>query len=107
MSLRDHTTTADQPLACKIEPKSDDRKPNKIKRWWLPAALAGMLCLSCLLPLAGGLMVMKGLAPTEWQWGESLYWLIGGGLLLVWAGIKSYRKRAATGSGKTSGGCGC
>ncbi len=109
MTRRYEMTTTDQPIACAIKQESDGvNQPTKIKQWWFPAALAGVLCLSCLLPLAGGLIVIKGLVPTEWQMGGSLYWTLGGIVLLTWVGAKSYRKRAATsGTGKSSGGCGC
>ncbi len=67
-------------------------------------AIAAGLCLACLLPLAGGVLVARGLIPTGWNPGEGVYLALGGLVLAGWFGLKIRQRRKARATGA---GCGC
>ena len=78
------------------------------RQWLLPTIIAGGLCLSCFLPVIGGLLVARGLMPSSLNISETTYLQIGGVLLAVWFVWKGYRKRIVSNKESVaSNSCGC
>jgi hypothetical protein len=88
-----------------------ESKATRASHWWQPAAIAAGLCLACLLPLAGGLLVARGLMPASWNFGEGVYLAIGVGLIGLYYIRRFWKKRrtlsGTKGRAQDAGGCGC
>jgi hypothetical protein len=65
------------------------------------AILAAVLCLSCLLPVVGGMLAARGLMGSFWNPGEMVWMGLGVGAIALWFGISKWRKRGQ------SNACGC
>ncbi|MBL8020219.1 MAG: hypothetical protein JNM27_11185 [Leptospirales bacterium] len=74
-------------------------KATKVK---FGGAIAAILCAACLLPLAGGFLVSRGIVGSFWNPGELVWAGIGLTLVGIWSGISYLRKRK-----KVSDACAC
>ena len=71
-------------------------------KWAWPTAIAGVMCMACVLPILGGMLVARGLLPSQWNIGEGFYLLAGGIAIGLWFALKRYRSTR-----KKANSCGC
>lgn len=73
--------------------------------WKQLTAMATVMCLACLLPLVGGLLVTKGLVAAAWNVPEGTYLALGAGVFTIYFARRWWKSRTTDG-GKAHG-CNC
>lgn len=71
-------------------------------KWVWPTAIAGAMCMTCVFPMLGAMLVARGLIPSQWNIGEGFYLLAGGITIGLWLALKRYRSAR-----KNTKACGC
>lgn len=72
-------------------------------RWSWPAVIGALMCMVCVLPIAGTMLVARGLIPAHWNLGEAAYLIAGSVVIAVWLIATKLRRSSA----RDSRSCGC
>lgn len=72
-------------------------------RWAWPAVIGALMCMVCVLPIVGTMLVARGLIPAHWNLGEAAYLIAGSVVIAVWLIATKLRRSGE----KASRSCGC
>lgn len=74
-------------------------------QWAWPAVIGALMCMVCVLPIAGTMLVARGLIPAHWNLGEAAYLIAGAAVIALWFLVQWLRRFGAKNSQSNS--CGC
>lgn len=74
-------------------------------RWTWPAVIGALMCIACVLPIIGTMLIARGLVPAHWNVGEMTYLIAGAAVIALGFLVKWLRRSDVKNSQSNS--CGC
>ncbi|VUD46436.1 hypothetical protein TDB9533_00823 [Thalassocella blandensis] len=74
-------------------------------RWAWPAVIGALMCMACVLPIIGTMLIARGLIPAHWNVGEMTYLIAGAAVIALWFFVKWLRRSGAKNSQSNRYGC--
>ncbi|MBX7059888.1 MAG: hypothetical protein K1X75_17630 [Leptospirales bacterium] len=82
-------------------------QPSTGPGWKQMLVAAGAMCLACLFPLVGGILVARGLLPAAWNAGEGTYMAVAAGVIALYFGRSWWKSRSANRGDSKDESCAC